>query len=75
MFHPLSDEDRQKLDLLSSRSEAQNNPEISDILLEVRMLGKAILQNTLPGETQDHAIQKLHEIIQVLGSAIIHGVQ
>jgi hypothetical protein len=73
MFHQLSDEDQRKLDLLFNKSEANNNPEISDIRLEARMLCKAILQNTLPGQAQDQAIQKLIEIIQLLRSATVHG--
>jgi len=33
MSHPLSDKDQKKPDLLFGKSEAQNNPQISDILL------------------------------------------
>lgn len=75
MFHPLSDEDQQKLDLLFYEFEANASPEISDILIEARMLSKAILQNTFPGRAQDHAIQKLHEIIHILGPATVRGLQ
>jgi hypothetical protein len=75
MFYQLNDEDQEKLDLLFNESEANKNPEISDILLEARMLCRAILLNILPNQAQDRAIQKLHEIIQILGSATVHGFQ